>query len=531
MSATAISGTALRLRCLHRLVRTRRILLLCLFLALSLALASQPATAQTTAPSSINIVTWNIGLDDADLETIGMRLAAFEGVDLWGLQEVTSRSAPAVLSVAAAVGEDDVFAAVQGRAGDGLHLVAIYNADRFDLLKWWEIDAINTTGNVRPPLVLHLKDRASGLEFLFMVNHLYRSRDAERHKQAELLNAWATTQTLPVVAVGDYNFDWAVVGGERNHDTGYDLMTAGEVWQWVRPETLTTSQCSGWPCRYNSVLDFVFTSGPAQRWLAESVIVVEVGDFPDDASTSDHRPVAATVWAGGLAETTSASLVVANANANLRSGPGTTYAVAGGTRTGEPLEIIGRNDDGSWLQLADGLWIAAFLVDETPIGLGVVGQTVVTPTPTSESQAADVVNLPAPTATPVAAVTATPAPTATQPPTLEPAPSEPASAPAVQLVILTNRSSEEILEIRNVGAGLLDLGGWWLDGSKGDDVCIIPRGTTLAPGAGYQVATGDSQLQGAGLKCGDKPIWNNNGETIYLRGPQGLILSIESVRR
>ncbi|MBK8799363.1 MAG: hypothetical protein IPM07_25045 [Anaerolineales bacterium] len=163
---------------MHRLVRTRRILLLCLFLALSLALASQPATAQTTAPSSINIVTWNIGLDDADLETIGMRLAAFEGVDLWGLQEVTSRSAPAVLSVAAAVGEDDVFAAVQGRAGDGLHLVAIYNADRFDLLKWWEIDAINTTGNVRPPLVLHLKDQASGLEFLFMVNHLYRSRDA-----------------------------------------------------------------------------------------------------------------------------------------------------------------------------------------------------------------------------------------------------------------------------------------------------------------------------------------------------------------
>jgi hypothetical protein len=59
----------------------------------------------------------------------------------------------------------------------------------------------------------------------------------------------------------------------------------------------------------------------------------------------------------------------------------------------------------------------------------------------------------------------------------------------------------------------------------------MPAGTTLAPGAGYQVATGDSQPQGAGMKCGDKPIWNNGEETIYLRGPGGVILSIESVKR
>ncbi len=101
----------------------------------------------------------------------------------------------------------------------------------------------------------------------------------------------------------------------------------------------------------------------------------------------------------------------------------------------------------------------------------------------------------------------------------------------MQLVILANRSSEEILEIRNTGAGPLDLGGWRLDGSKGDDFCVVPAGTTVAPGAGYQVATGDSQPQGAGLKCGDKPIWNNEGETIFLHGPEGVVLSIESVRR
>lgn len=124
---------------------------------------------------------------------------------------------------------------------------------------------------------------------------------------------------------------------------------------------------------------------------------------------------------------------------------------------------------------------------------------------------------------------ATPTPAAAAP---TPAPaSAPAGAPTVQLVIVANRSTEEVLEIRNTGSAALDISGWRLDGSKGEDYCVMPTGTNLAPGGGFQVATGDSQPQGAGLKCGDKPIWNNGGETIYLRGPSGVILSIESVKR
>ena len=129
-----------------------------------------------------------------------------------------------------------------------------------------------------------------------MVNHLYRSRDAERYKQAQMLNDWAEQQTLPVIAVGDYNFDWEVKGGEARHDQGYDLMTADGAWKWVQPARLVTTQCSGWPCRYNSVLDFVFAAGPAQKWQAESQIVVVPGDFPDDTAKSDHRPVLARFW-------------------------------------------------------------------------------------------------------------------------------------------------------------------------------------------------------------------------------------------
>lgn len=228
------------------------------------------AAAQSTFDvAPIDVVSWNIGLDDADLSVIVQQVSAFDGVDLWGLQEVNSRSAPPVLAEAAGIGEDALFAAIQGKAGDGLHLVAIYNQDRFDLLEWWELDAINTTGNVRPPLVLFLEERATGLRFLFMVNHLYRSRESERHQQARLLNEWAANQELPTVAVGDYNFDWDVTQGDQLHDLGYDLMTAHGRWKWVRPNELFTTQCSGWPCRYDSVLDFIFLSQAAQAWKAE----------------------------------------------------------------------------------------------------------------------------------------------------------------------------------------------------------------------------------------------------------------------
>ena len=143
--------------------------------------------------------------------------------------------------------------------------------------------------------MLHLHDKPTGAEFLFMVNHLYRSKDDERHRQAQLLNAWAQTQTLPVIAVGDYNFDWDADAGAADHDLGYDLLTAGGVWAWVEPATLVPTQCGeAWPCSYDDVLDFVFVAGAARAWPAQSEIVVTPGDFPDDAVKSDHRPVVAT---------------------------------------------------------------------------------------------------------------------------------------------------------------------------------------------------------------------------------------------
>jgi endonuclease/exonuclease/phosphatase family metal-dependent hydrolase len=137
--------------------------------------------------------------------------------------------------------------------------------------------------------VAKLRLKPAGPEFLFMVNHLYRSNTDRRHEQAGLLNAWARSQTLPVIAVGDYNFDWDVSNGDTVHDRGYDLLIADGVLTWIRPPQLIRTQCS-----FNNVPDFVFVAGSARQWRASSEILATQESYcPSDQNRSDHRPVLA----------------------------------------------------------------------------------------------------------------------------------------------------------------------------------------------------------------------------------------------
>lgn len=106
-----------------------------------------------------------------------------------------------------------------------------------------------------------------------------------------------------------------------------------------------------------------------------------------------------------------------NRGANLRGGPGTTYPVVGGATAGQSVEVVGRSMAGDWLKLADGTWIAAFLVDGVPPGLSIVEAPLPPAAPIVEERAN------------VAAVPAEP-PTATPPPPAPPP--TPAPAPVVR---------------------------------------------------------------------------------------------------
>jgi len=243
--------------------------------------------------NQLTIVAWNVESGGSVASTIAGRIKAFQGVDLWGLCEVESESAAELFEQAAADGENADFVRIVGTTGlngsdpdDRLEI--IYNTNRFQFLDSVELHHINVSGTVRAPLVAHLRKKDSGTEFLFMVNHLYRSKTVSRHQQAQLLNAWAKTQTLPVIAVGDYNFDWAADSGEAHHDRGYDFMTQDGVFTWVRPQEMVRSECNP---SFDSILDFVFVTSAALPWKATSQVIVVQGDCPDNAQTSDHRPV------------------------------------------------------------------------------------------------------------------------------------------------------------------------------------------------------------------------------------------------
>jgi endonuclease/exonuclease/phosphatase family metal-dependent hydrolase len=457
------------------------------------------------APGMV-VATWNVGLDDADLGYIADELTAFSGVDIWLIQEARGDGTFDALTQAAGYGEEDSYVSVAGTTGADIPLLTIYNDARFDLLGWEELHDINTTGNARAPLVLHLVDTETGVEFLVVNNHLYRSREEERDRQATLLNEWAQTQTLPIVEGGDHNFDYDVPDGPSASDRGFDNMTAGGVWQWVEPKDLVPTQCTdNLPCTYDDVLDFIFVAGPAREWPATSQVIVRDGDFPDDGIKSDHRPVAAylgvsapDVAVASRASTVEVAGATANRNANLRDGPGTEFEIAGSVATGQAVDIAGVNPAGDWYRLASGLWIAAFLVDNAP-------DQALLPKVQSLSTAEAVRSSSASSGS--TSGLSEPAPTVTPLP----------QASSLLTVIAVNPEDEYAI-IQNTGGTAVDLNGWTLRSERGVQDC--PLQGVLEPGDTLTIsALGDMP----GFNCRFKSnIWNNREpDAAVLISPDG----------
>ncbi len=271
----------------------------------------------------INVIAWNIESGGAEIETIGNQMKAMRDIDIWGLSEVPGPQAIAPLKRAATDAGLETFEGLLGNTGGGDRLMIIYNAERFVLEGDFELEDINIANSGRAPLVVKLKDRQTETSFYFMVNHFFRGNRSKRHQQSRLLNQWAEEQTIPVIAVGDYNFDWNVNNGDTNRGLGYDLLTAGEIFEWVRPEILVRTQCSNTSdggCRYNSVLDFVFVANQPSKWSSSSQIIQTPNDFPDNDQTSDHRPVLGTFIIPDKKSAEEIKLLILASIANLESG-------------------------------------------------------------------------------------------------------------------------------------------------------------------------------------------------------------------
>jgi len=154
------------------------------------------------------------------------------------------------------------------------------------------------TVRARSPLAVKLRDRETDGVLRLVVVHLARGEDDLRTDQARMLVRWAADQEGPLIAAGDFNFDWDMYTKRGN--PGFDAMVGGDVWTWLKPDPLVDTNWAA--ARDNpkrdrfpdSILDFVFVAKAAKDWRGVSKVIVRPGDFPDDEETSDHRPIVAT---------------------------------------------------------------------------------------------------------------------------------------------------------------------------------------------------------------------------------------------
>lgn len=261
-------------------------------LAFTAAFTAWTAAAQNLVIGSFNAESGST----ADPKVVAGRIEAVGHVHVWGLSEVSGETDAKRFRDAAAAAAKSTFGVVVGSTGSKDRLAVLYDEGavtfrrKFELLSDVHTPCVKTTA--RAPLLVEFEHKATKRVFWFMVNHLQRGDADVRLCQSRKLNDWAKKNTIAMIAVGDYNYDWKVKGGDQDHDKGYDVLTADGRFKWVRPAKLVRTQCSP---QYDSVLDFVFVTARAKSWPGRAEILFPESSYctKDPGSDSDHRPVVA----------------------------------------------------------------------------------------------------------------------------------------------------------------------------------------------------------------------------------------------
>lgn len=369
--------------------------------ALLAAVASAPVQA---AP--LTVVGFNVQSDNSSDLFIGHQLARSSGIDLWGLTEIYREGGwVEPMRVAAGVGEGVDFGAVVGKTGNGNESLVLYRSDRLTLLGSEELTDVTAGSRTAAPLVARFSLDGEQ-ELLFVVVQL-PSWESTRREQAGRLADWAATQTLPVIAVGTFNF--GVPEGSSAGNEPMALLTSRTGWQWVRPDDAYATACGS----KRFVQDFVFTGGAARDWAGRSMITFKQSNYcneSDSNRTSQHRPVVAGFSTAGDPVELAGLMPERQVGPLLPANVGGSEVVEAREERAQPALV---NDAG-----------------ETPPTVVEAGAPIVAPDPDAAgSGELSPPPAPAPTVTPPPAPVAAPAPAASAPAPVEPPPA-PAAPPA-----------------------------------------------------------------------------------------------------
>ncbi len=240
----------------------------------------------------LSVLFWNIESGGAQPNEIAKQLAEMPRYDVYAFSEVNAKEFATVVS---SLGNE--YFSNLGTTGNQDRLAIAFRKDRLEFVDWYEIEQyqewVINPGNHRSPLVYQFRDLSSQQTFAVMVNHLARGNAQVRETQAIGLREWAKSQSIPILGVGDFNFDYDFPTATGN--PAMQQFVQGDVWRWIQPVPMIDSN---WADRNkdgiddypDSLLDFAFVSPLAQTWKSHCEVIVRPNDFPDDQSTSDHRP-------------------------------------------------------------------------------------------------------------------------------------------------------------------------------------------------------------------------------------------------
>lgn len=287
---------------------------------------SSVSMSQNASGQEFKILAWNVESNRpnqapvSDANVLAMELETMLRSDATRSQIVSlSEVEPKTFSIyvqAVAKGmqsEVDYVTTASGGYHDSDSVMLIVDKKRFEIVDTLELHRfggmkgnfnVETTNGddlgelrARSPLAARVRDLQSKKTFWVVANHLARGEADLRTSQAKMLGLWAQSQPDPVIAVGDFNFDYDFATQKGNE--GFKAMLESGVWQWLKPDPLIDSNWSDdrrvtdrRVDRYpDSLLDFVFVANGAKSWKGEADVVVRPNDFPDSDKTSDHRPM------------------------------------------------------------------------------------------------------------------------------------------------------------------------------------------------------------------------------------------------
>lgn len=287
--------------------RSVTVLLVLLLVGCTQRVATPQRDGQTQPPQTertVSVLAWNVESAGNDPEVIAGQLAEMSGYDIYCLSEVSPRNLDKYADAL-----PPGFQSVHSETGRSDRLQIAFDASQFELLQQNELHEYRghdlNNGTHRSPLFVRMKDKDTGVGFIVMTNHLARTNVDLRRQQAIGLREWARDQNFGVINIGDFNMDYDFHDQQGNE--AFVEMLRDNVWLWVKPEELidtnwADSDGDGMDNYPDSMLDFAFVAGPAKDWNPKSRVIVREGDFPDDESTSDHRPIELTFTLPGGGE-------------------------------------------------------------------------------------------------------------------------------------------------------------------------------------------------------------------------------------